>query len=72
MGRCTVTPVLDKGQVKLIVNATDLNLEEAAAQDDKEFKKKVTSSRLLSFWFWPETQTSLRLEISFLVVRLPP
>ena len=31
--------MLDKGQVKLVVNATDLNLEEAAAQDDKEFKE---------------------------------
>ena len=31
--------MLDKGQVKLVVNATNLNLEEAAAQDDKEFKE---------------------------------
>ena len=31
--------MLDKDQVKLVDNAIDLNLEEAAAQDDKEFKE---------------------------------
>ena len=29
----------DKGRVKLVVNATNLNLEEVVTKDDKEFKE---------------------------------